>query len=102
MTDRFYLSHRWQALRKSILRRDGYIDQVEKRYGKIKEGNLVHHIFPREDFPQYQYEPWNLITVSQATHNTLHDRNTNKLTQEGLNLLVRTARKQGISYRLSE
>lgn len=91
-----YKEPRWVELRKSILRRDSYLDQYLKRYGKFKNADVVHHIFPVEDFPEYEYETWNLISVSRSTHNMFHDRNTNELTDIGLEVLVRTARKQNI------
>lgn len=87
---------RWRSLREYILMRDQYLDQVEKRFGKRIEADEVHHIFPREFFPEYIYEPWNLISVSKRTHNRLHDRETHKLTADGWALLTRTARKNGI------
>ena len=89
-------SKRWERLRRYVLTRDEYIDQVQKRYGKRLQASTVHHIFPREYFPEFTFEEWNLISVSNATHNKLHDRDTHKLTAEGWQLLVRTARKQGI------
>lgn len=102
MRGNFYTSKKWLRKREHILRRDKYIDQILKRYGKMREGNIVHHIFPRDQFPEYEFCDWNLITVSLATHNTLHDRNTNALTDEGMRLLIRTARKQGIENRIPE
>ena len=57
---------------------------------------MVHHIFPREQFPEYQWELWNLISLTNEMHNKMHDRSTSKLTAEGMRLLVRTAKKQGI------
>ena len=83
-------------MRKAVLRRDHYMDRVEWRYGKRKEATIVHHIFPREEFPQYQWEPWNLVSVSMATHNRVHDRETNELSEIGIELLRRTARKNHI------
>lgn len=79
-----------------MLRRDKFQDQEAKRYGKIKPADIVHHIFPKNDFPQYAYEPWNLISVSRVTHNTFHDRETDDLTEKGMELLRRTCRKQNI------
>ena len=87
---------RWTHLREYILRRDRYLDQVALRYGKRIEANTVHHVFPRELFPQFTYEAWNLISVSHKTHNRLHVRDSHKLTEEGWNLLVRVARKNKI------
>ena len=94
--EKFYSSPRWQSLRKAILRRDGYMDKVAWRYGKRREATIVHHIFPREEYPEYAWAPWNLISVSMATHNRLHDRESDELTEEGVALLRRTAITQGI------
>lgn len=88
---------RWDRMRASILKRDNYLDQVAKRYGKRIEAQQVHHIFPREYFPEYIWQPWNMVSVSTATHNKLHDRDGHKLTAAGWELLSRTARKQGIN-----
>lgn len=87
---------RWKKLRAYVLRRDRFLDQVALRYGKRIDANVVHHIFPREHFPQYTYADWNLISVSQTTHNKLHDRDGHKLTEAGWQLLQRTARARGI------
>lgn len=95
-TDSFYLTPRWKAKRAHILRRDGYMDQIEKRYGKRREANTVHHIFPRSEFPEYQWADWNLISVSDATHNKLENRAAGTLTEAGKELLRRTARKHNI------
>ena len=89
-------SKRWEHLRSMILRRDNYLDQVVRRYGKNVTANTVHHIFPREFYPEFTYSPWNLISVSTATHNELHDRDSHRLTSKGWSLLKRTARVQGI------
>lgn len=96
MADKELNDHRWKNLRAYILRRDRFLDQLALRYGKRIEGKHVHHIFPREFFPEYTYTAWNLITVSQATHNKLHDRSGHKLSEQGWELLKRTARAQGI------
>lgn len=97
----FYDSEKWKKIRDSVLKRDKHIDQVAKRYSLIpKEANLVHHIFPRDIFPQYQFEKWNLISVSTHTHAMLHNRNDNKLTAKGYELLKRTALKNNIDLTL--
>ena len=89
--DPFYKSTRWKKLRQRILRRDGYLCQLSKRTGRFIQADVVHHIFPRESFPEFQWESWNLISLSNSRHNTLHDRDTDQLTEEGLELLRRTA-----------
>ena len=97
-TDPFYLTAKWQHLRKRILRRDGYVDQWAKRYNPMpKQATMVHHIFPREWFPEWQWDPWNLISLSLTSHNELHDRNSGRLTSKGLQLLRLTAEKRGMS-----
>lgn len=94
--DPFYKSARWERLRASVLRRDGYMCQDAKRYGKRAEASTVHHIFPRDEFPDYAWEPWNLIALSADAHDKMHDRVTGALTDKGAELLRRTARKYGI------
>ena len=96
----FYRARRWEQLREKILRRDGYMDAEAKRYGKHIPATVVHHIFPLEEFPEYAFAPWNLISVSRETHNTFHDRNTDALTKKGIDLLKRTARQNGIEIPL--
>ena len=70
--------------------------QLSRRYGKNRPADMVHHIFPREDYPQYALCDWNLISLTNSMHDTLHDRNTGQLTAAGLDLMRRTAVKNGI------
>ena len=99
MSDPFYMLPRWRRLRDSVLRRDGYMCREALRYGKHVPATHVHHIFPRETYPEYQWEPWNLIAVSLEAHNAMHDRTTGQLTAVGQGWLERTARKRGIDTR---
>lgn len=94
--DMDYNSKRWERKRARILRRDGYMCQLSKRYGKMVPADTVHHIFPVSQYPKYQWEDWNLISVSGAWHNKLHDRNSDHLTEAGMELMQKTARRQGI------
>lgn len=94
--DPFYKSARWNRLRAAALRRDGYMCQEAKRYGKRAEATTVHHIFPRDEFQEYQWEMWNLISLSAQAHDSLHDRATGALTEKGVELLRRTARRRGM------
>ena len=95
-TEELFNSKRWQVLRAQVLRRDQYMDQLLLRFGKRRTADTVHHIFPREWFPEYTFEPWNLISITRETHNRLHDRDGHYLTAEGMQLLERTARKRKI------
>lgn len=98
--DPFYKSRRWLKLREAVLRRDGYRCQEARRYGKRAEASTVHHVFPRELFPEYQWEPWNLVSLSAEAHGRMHDRVTGELTDKGAELLRRVARRQGIDVPL--
>ena len=91
-TDEFLLSKIWMSKSKAILRRDGYIDQyILKTTGRRIPANLVHHILPRETFPQYALEDWNLISLSRHTHNKILHTFTGQLTREGRRLMYETA-----------
>lgn len=102
MNDRkaFYDGKRWERLRETILRRDGYMCQDARRYGKHVKAEHVHHILPREQFPQYQYEPWNLISLSKKAHDEMHSRGNRQLTAKGLELARRTIQKYNIDVEL--
>lgn len=90
-TDGFnYKSAKWKHTAAKAMRRDGYMCQLSKRYGKHVPAEMVHHIYPVDEYPEYAYCPWNLISLSNAMHNTLHDRNTGKLTAAGVALMRRT------------
>ena len=92
-----YNEKQWRRLRERALKRDGYLDQIEKRYGRYKQAEVVHHIFPVDQYPEYQYSLWNLISLTRATHNRMHVRDTQELTKEGRDLLIRTAKKNGVT-----
>lgn len=87
-----YTSKRWIKLREKILKRDNYQCQYAKRYGRIIQANTVHHIYPVEMYPQYQWCEWNLISLSAEAHNKMHDRDTHELTEEGMRLQRRINR----------
>ena len=94
--DPFYRSKRWLHLREVVLRRDSYLDQLELRAGRRVDAQTVHHIFPLEKYPQYKWQPWNLISVSRESHELLHNRITGQLSAAGERLLRETAQRQGI------
>lgn len=92
-----YNTKAWKRKREAILRRDKYRSQLAARYGRNVQGDTVHHILPVGLFPEYRWADWNLITVTRAEHNSLHDRETNKLTEAGLDLARRTAARRGLN-----
>lgn len=91
-----YKLARWEKLREKILRRDRYQCQEAKRYGKTIEANTVHHIFPRDRWPEYEWKSWNLISLSAAAHDEMHLRRSQELSEKGKELLRRTCRKIGM------
>lgn len=74
---------RWRRLREAALRRDGYRCQEAARYGRAETAQVVHHVWPAEDYPEYAYCLWNLISLTGTNHDAMHDRQTGKLTALG-------------------
>ena len=91
-----YSSKRWRLKREHILRRDRWLDQVQLRQGSRAEATVVHHILPAQEWPEYQWEDWNLISVSDATHRKVHEKYTKDLTPLGWELAQEIAERQGI------
>ena len=85
-----YGSAKWKRKREHILRLDGYRDVIAARYGRLQEATIVHHIYPADEYSEYAWCDWNLISVSQATHNKLENRTTGELTKLGIELMRRT------------
>lgn len=85
-----YNRKRWELLARRAMRRDGYRCQMAARYGRSVPAEVVHHIYPVDEYPEYGYCLWNLISLSRAAHNRLHNRENNKLTPEGVALMRRT------------
>lgn len=78
-----YKSARWRELREQVLRRDKYLCRESARYGRTIEATTVHHIWPADEYPQYAWCAWNLVSLSAAAHNAMHDRGTGALTDSG-------------------
>ncbi len=78
-----YHSTRWKKKRAHILKRDGYMCQDCKRYGKRVDATMVHHIYPAEEYPEYQWCDWNLIAMCGKSHEKMHDKTNDRLTVEG-------------------
>lgn len=50
-----YNCKRWKVLSAKAMRRDGYMCQLSNRYGKNISAEVVHHIYPVEEYPEYAY-----------------------------------------------
>lgn len=95
--DAFYKSKKWIEKRKHILFRDKWTDQYKLKQGVTLEANTVHHILPREEYPEYQWCDWNLISVNENTHRKiLHQTFTHDLTKAGKLLMQETAYANGV------
>lgn len=88
-----YKTKRWQKLRENVLKRDSYLCQESKRYGRYIDACVVHHIFPAREYPDLFYNPNNLISLSTKAHNEMHDRLTDELTSKGKDLQKRYERR---------
>lgn len=88
-----YTTAKWRHLSAAVMRRDGYLCQQAKRYGRRTPAEVVHHIFPAETYPQYALCAWNLVALSRAEHNKLHDRDSHRLTAEGVAMMERLMRR---------
>lgn len=85
-----YHTTKWKKKRLRILKRDVYICQYFKRYGKRIDATMVHHIYPVKQYPEYAWCDWNLISLSNKAHEMMHDKITNNLTINGENLKRKT------------
>ncbi|MDX8291429.1 HNH endonuclease [Metabacillus indicus] len=79
----FYKSALWKEKRKKILKRDEFLCQECKKYGKTTEATTVHHINPLLEKPEFRLTNWNLISFCTHCHDKMHDRVTDKLTELG-------------------
>lgn len=80
----FYKTKRWIRKRENILRRDNYLCQECRRYGKTTPANTVHHIYPLELYPEFGLVNENLLSCCTTCHGTFHDRMTNQITKKGI------------------
>lgn len=73
-----YKSKRWQRKQKGIMRRDRYMCQWCKRYGRNVQATVVHHIEHADTHPELGYTDSNLISLCAACHNKAHPEKANK------------------------
>lgn len=85
-----YQSYKWKKKRARILKLDRGMDRVAEYFGRHEIATTVHHIYPADEYPEYEWCDWNLISVSQSTHNKLENRKTGELTELGIWLMKKT------------
>ena len=83
----------WCAIRSAVLRRDEYICQECKRFGKNAEACVVHHVLPAVQcvgkYEALKRDSRNLISLCKKCHEKMHIRNSGELSSAGKNLLRR-------------
>ena len=67
-----YKSGKWKRKRAAILKRDKYLCQECKKYGRQRDAVTVHHKKHVENNPELAYENDNLVSLCQACHNKMH------------------------------
>ena len=76
--DPFYRTKAWRQLRRQALQRDHYLCQdclAAKARGEMvrpRGAVVVHHIKPREQYPELSLELDNLVSLCDACHNKRH------------------------------
>lgn len=67
-----YHKAKWRRKQQLILRRDGYLCQDCKRYGRTTQATTVHHIKHADEYPELEWDNDNLISLCSACHNKRH------------------------------
>lgn len=73
-----YNGVKWKRKRGLILRRDKYMCQRCKRYGRAIEATEVHHIKHADEYPELVYDDQNLVSLCHACHNHMHPEKANR------------------------
>ena len=100
--DKFYKSNKWVALRNTALIRDKYMCQCCKANNRYTNASCVHHIFPKDSYPQYSYELWNLMSLCDKCHDEMHNHYTGELSKKGMLFLRSIAAVKGINISCKE
>ena len=85
MTEAEFLStQRWKKKRAAILRRDKYLCQECRRYGRKRNGHpvpaeVVHHIQHYDEHPELALDDGNLISLCEGCHNKKHPERGGKM-----------------------
>lgn len=67
-----YNSKKWKRKAAHIMRRDGYMCVLCKRYGKMRPAQVVHHIQHVDEYPKLAYIDSNLESLCVACHAKMH------------------------------
>ena len=78
----FYDSRPWRRIRRQVMAYDNYECQYCKQRHRHTRGQLVHHIYHLDEYPQFGLQMWvddpvtgarqrNLVTVCRICHETV-------------------------------
>ena len=76
--DDYYSNARHREWRRKVLRRAGGLCEICRRYGRTdKNGErikarIAHHIKPRDEYPELQYDVSNGQALCGKCHNQIH------------------------------
>ena len=77
-SDPFYHTEAWRRARLAALERDHWLCQdhlAQQQAGariRVPTATVVHHIKPREQYPELSLELSNLVSLCEACHNKRH------------------------------
>ena len=71
-TDPFYYSRPWRKLRIAVLQRDNYLCVRCLAKYRIAPAKIVHHIKPRQEYPELELEIDNLESLCNGCHEAEH------------------------------
>lgn len=67
-----YQTTKWRRKREQILKRDKYQCTICKRYGKMRQAAVVHHIKPLQEYPELAWDDDNLTSLCRKCHEMVH------------------------------
>ena len=70
---KFYKSRAWRLFAESVKARANGLDEYLLSKGQVVKGSIAHHIQTIEDRPDLKMSLENLVYVSGATHNMIHN-----------------------------
>lgn len=77
-SDPHYWSPRHKRWREFVLRRSKYLCQECARFGKRTPATTAHHIKPRQEYPDLQYDVSNGMALCEACHAKQHPEKGSK------------------------
>lgn len=77
-TEPFYRSQAWRQAREARLAADNYLCQRCLRRNILAPAEMVHHIKPLKQYPEYALDIDNLTSLCNACHEKVEQRGNKK------------------------